>query len=597
MTTLIKVGKWHYNSQSGELSHKGRTIRLPNQQHALLSLLIQNGNGSLTTRESIIAELWPQGRVVEYDQSLNACMRKLRRALEDDSQNPEYIETIAGKGYRFVAAVSTPPSKSIHPFYLVIGLCIILLAGLFWSLTNKKETLFEPPTLAVMPIVYLHNEGSVTETNSTAIALREELLAQLSRVSIDQLTVLAPNSVDKLVNNGDLTTKSAYQLVGTMRRDPLNLRVDLRLTNQEQQQLWSESFVWSNGAGMLAFQNMVKEVILGVSPILAITPADIATPQIVLSSDYVLLYNDALYLAGQSTPEQTHQAIEKFEQVLASYPYYVPAMVQLAKLYNTLASSDSNDQAANFEKAASYANKAIQQDSESAEAYFVLAYSELYHDWNFAASRASIDKGLSIAPNNGFARSLNAAWFASQALMDEAMNEANLARRLDPLSQTVNADLCWYLNFAGQYAKAERECGAILVIEPQSMWTRLGLVESLLQQQKHQLALAQYASLFNIQTLPDEETSEVTINKIVRQWLTQLLSGYEKGQIQAYMIAALYSQLKDDEQAIHWLQRAYEDNNGFLVFMRVDPRFKSLRHLNSFKSIERKVFENIKITQ
>ena len=121
MTALIKVGKWHYNDQSGELFYDDQTVRLPNQQHALLSLLISNGQNGLTSREHIIATLWPQGRVVEYDQSLNACMRKLRLALEDDSQNPQYIETIPGKGYRFVADIAEITKPRFKTLYAVAG--------------------------------------------------------------------------------------------------------------------------------------------------------------------------------------------------------------------------------------------------------------------------------------------------------------------------------------------------------------------------------------------------------------------------------------------------------------------------------------------
>jgi serine/threonine-protein kinase len=274
-----------------------------------------------------------------------------------------------------------------------------------------------------------------------------------------------------------------------------------------------------------------------------------------------------------------------------TYPNYVPAIVQLAKLYNTLASNSTQRQDEHFTFAAQYARQAIEYDINNAEAYFVLAYGQLYRDWQFAESRASLDKGLSISPNNGFARSLNAAWYASQNQMKESIKEAALARRLDPLSQTVNADLCWYLNFAEQFATAETECAGILEVEPQSTWTRLGLVEALMQQQKVSLAVEQYVQLFNIPDLPAATDEKEIIDKILQQWLKQMLGAYAQGQTQAYLVASIYSQLNDTESAIQWLQKAQADRNGFLVFLQVDPRFNALRGTSEFHSLLKSLYK------
>ena len=592
MTALIKVGKWHYNDQSGELFYDDQTVRLPNQQHALLSLLISNGQNGLTSREHIIATLWPQGRVVEYDQSLNACMRKLRLALEDDSQNPQYIETIPGKGYRFVADIAEITKPRFKTLYAVAGVGFFCFIGmLFLLLKGEQKDNIDVPILAVMPVLYLQSGNEDSKSHPSAVALREELLAQLSRTPTQELIVLAPSSVDKLEESQQIDQASIYQLIGTMRQDPLNFRIDIRLTNHLQQQLWSESFVHTNGAGMPAFQVMARDIISGVANVLDVSTVSVATPQVALAPSDLVIYNDALYLASEFSKERGQKAIEKFKRVIAAYPRYVPAIVQLAKLYNTLASNSTQGQSENFALAAQYARQAIEYDANSAEAYFVLAYVQLYHDWQFAEARVSLDKGLSISPNNGFARSLNAAWHASQSQMMESMKEASLARRLDPLSQTVNADLCWYLNFAEQFAKAETECASILDVEPQSTWTHLGLIEALMQQQKVSFAVKQYAQLFNIPKLPDDDDEKAIIDNILQQWLTQMLSAYEQGQVQAYPIAALYSQLNDAERAMQWLQKAHDDRNGFIVFTHVDPRFNTLHGSPEFQNLLKKLYE------
>jgi DNA-binding winged helix-turn-helix (wHTH) protein/TolB-like protein len=299
VTSLIKIGKWHYNDQSGELVQDSKTVRLPNQQHALLSLLISHGQNGLTSREQIIEALWPRGRVVEYDQSLNACMRKLRLALEDDSQNPHYIETIPGKGYRFVADISDVSKPRFKIYYAAIGLGILCFIGVLALFKGEHKSTVDAPTLAILPVLYLQSGQEDSKSHPSAIALREELLAQLSRTPTQELIVLAPNSVDKLEKSQQVEQASVYQLIGTMRQDPLNFRIDVRLTNHLQQQLWSESFVHTNGAGMPAFQTMARDIILGVSHVLGISPVSAVTPQVALSPSDLMIYNDALYLASQ----------------------------------------------------------------------------------------------------------------------------------------------------------------------------------------------------------------------------------------------------------------------------------------------------------
>ena len=92
------------NLRTGELHRSGRKVRLPNQSFNVLALLLGRA-GQLVTREELRARLWPSGTFVEYDQSLNAAVNRLRDALRDSADKPRFIETLPKRGYRFIAAV------------------------------------------------------------------------------------------------------------------------------------------------------------------------------------------------------------------------------------------------------------------------------------------------------------------------------------------------------------------------------------------------------------------------------------------------------------------------------------------------------------
>ena len=95
--TEINFDGWIVRVRSGELLHDGQTQRLPQQPlRVLLELLAQPGQ--VVTRERLVQVLWPKG-VVDFDNNLNSIVRKLRVALEDDSETPRYIETLPRIGY------------------------------------------------------------------------------------------------------------------------------------------------------------------------------------------------------------------------------------------------------------------------------------------------------------------------------------------------------------------------------------------------------------------------------------------------------------------------------------------------------------------
>jgi DNA-binding winged helix-turn-helix (wHTH) protein len=101
--TAVRFGMFELDLQTAELRKNGRTIPLNGQPVKLLTLLVTRP-GELVTREEIEKTLWPD-RIVEFEHAINDAVKKVRRALLDDPDRPKYIETLHGRGYRFIAAV------------------------------------------------------------------------------------------------------------------------------------------------------------------------------------------------------------------------------------------------------------------------------------------------------------------------------------------------------------------------------------------------------------------------------------------------------------------------------------------------------------
>jgi Tol biopolymer transport system component/DNA-binding winged helix-turn-helix (wHTH) protein len=101
---IVHFGVFELDFGTGELRKSGLKVKLQDQPFRVLAMLLERP-GELVTREELLKHLWPSDTFVDFDQGLNVAVKKLRRALDDSAETPQFIETLARRGYRFVAKV------------------------------------------------------------------------------------------------------------------------------------------------------------------------------------------------------------------------------------------------------------------------------------------------------------------------------------------------------------------------------------------------------------------------------------------------------------------------------------------------------------
>jgi DNA-binding winged helix-turn-helix (wHTH) protein len=111
-----------------QLSRHGRSVRLEGLPLQLLMFLVEK-RGQLVTREQISTELWSDGVFVDVEQGINTAIRKIRRALSDDADEPQYVQTVVGKGYRFVAPTAEETAEGFTVSAEELGRAIMMAAG------------------------------------------------------------------------------------------------------------------------------------------------------------------------------------------------------------------------------------------------------------------------------------------------------------------------------------------------------------------------------------------------------------------------------------------------------------------------------------
>jgi DNA-binding winged helix-turn-helix (wHTH) protein/tetratricopeptide (TPR) repeat protein len=152
---ILRFGTFEVDLRAGELRKQGRRIKLQDQPFQVLGVLLQRP-GEVLTREELRTQIWPEDTFVDFDNSLNTCINKLREALGDSADNPRFIETLPRRGYRFLAPVTSTDHKesaSVSPaghLKLTVPVTVVLVlaaaSGLFWrsrhrSMLTEKDTI------------------------------------------------------------------------------------------------------------------------------------------------------------------------------------------------------------------------------------------------------------------------------------------------------------------------------------------------------------------------------------------------------------------------------------------------------------------------
>jgi Tol biopolymer transport system component/DNA-binding winged helix-turn-helix (wHTH) protein len=167
----IRFGEFTADLASQELFRLGSLVRMPNQSFLALAALLEKP-GQLVTREELRLRLWPDNRVVEFEQGLNAVINRLREALGDQADDPKFVETLPRRGYRFIGTVipdesplagavpappvsPTAPRARRHTSWLIAGAAGCLLLAAAAMLWHRAETPRDEDTATVLPLTSL----------------------------------------------------------------------------------------------------------------------------------------------------------------------------------------------------------------------------------------------------------------------------------------------------------------------------------------------------------------------------------------------------------------------------------------------------------
>lgn len=599
--------------QAYELRRAGHPLRLERIPMEILRFLIEQRQ-QLVSREQIVERIWGKGHFLDTDNSINGAIRKIRQVLKDDSEQPRYIQTITGRGYRFIAPVldgtgaqapqpdASPPSHQALPrsrLALSVTLSLILATGVaawaVWSGSQSAEPATQRVMLAVLPFSNLTGDAGQDYFSD---GLTEEMIAQLGNRDPARLGVIARTSVMRYktgqpaLDQIERELGVQYVLEGSVRRDANAVRVTAQLIQtKDQTHIWARQYD-RELTGLLALQGEIAlqiadEILsrLGAPRTAASAPR---TPAPYEHEAYDLYYRGQFFLSKRTTPD-LEKAIGYFRQATTKDSAFARAYAALAHAHALFAGYSARQPKEFVAAARAAALKALELDPDLPEAHTALALIVQNHDWNWPLAEREFRRAIELNPNYATAHHWYAEHLMWRGRFDEALQESERARQLDPLSLIIATDNGAILFFSRQYDRAIEKLRSVLELDPsfprahiiQAAYIEIGMFDAAMadfETQRHKVD-HWYWSFFVYFYARSGRVAEA------RHAIQELLQLRERGGVQAGLIAHAFAVVGDKEAALAWLEKAYEEHDNSLTglkvgagwdFLRDDPRFQSL---------------------
>jgi TolB-like protein/DNA-binding winged helix-turn-helix (wHTH) protein/Flp pilus assembly protein TadD len=632
----IRFGdKFELERQSRKLYRDGRLLRLERIPTEVLLLLIEK-NGEIVSREEMIQKIWGDGVFFDTDNSINVAIRKVRHVLRDDPENPQFIQTVTGHGYRFIAPVPCEPAPAIaSPVAPILPqpatnttddksvsgntvslrslpwrfagfavLAALLIAALAIYLQYRKAQAVSAPggrsMLAVLPF---DNFTGDTAQEYFSDGLTEEMISQLGNLDPAHIGVIARTSVMRYKHSQEPLSQIGkelgvqYVVEGSVRRDSNRVRITAQLIQvKDQSHIWARQYDRDLNNLLVLQTEIARDVADEIEFSLTRKRPMYAVTQPSPSPNTYQAYDSYLkgrYFWNKRTRQGFQQAIEYFQEAIAIDPNYARAYAGLADSYTLLRGYSEAPEAESMSKARAAALKAIELDDRLAEAHTSLALIEETFDFDWEKAEKEFRRAIDLDPNYATAHQWYAEYLGLLGRFSEAFAESERARQLDPLSLIIAADKGTTLYYSRQYDAAIAQSRSIKEMDPAFPLAHMALA-AYVEKGKFAEALAEIEGSSQESDIWTWAWRAYVYGRSNRhseaqRALERVRTSYERGNVAADPMLWAYLGTGDREQAFIWLGKAYAARSNLLTTLKVNPAFDPLRDDPRFVDLLRRV--------
>jgi TolB-like protein/DNA-binding winged helix-turn-helix (wHTH) protein/Tfp pilus assembly protein PilF len=631
----LRFGDFALDIGAYDLRDRGRVIRLERQPMDVLILLVER-RGQLVTRAEIVERLWGPDVFVDVETGVHTAIRKIRRALRDSPDAPKFVDTVPGKGYRFIAPVvegsaviptapSSAPARRDPPSLqarsskstlstlagltaqlssgvprkwgrvATIALALAALAGLsVWA--GHRTTATPEVTLAVLPFDNLSGDP---EAEYLASGLGEELIVALGQIDPQHIHMIGRESIMSYKQ----TTKSRaeigrelhadYLVESAVRAEHGRVRITTGLVRvHDQLQVWSDSYD-REPTSILSLQQELSSAI-ATQVRLRLSPdrlSALARRQTQNAEAYDF-YLRGRNFADQRTPATTTRAIEYYQRATVIDPNYALAWAGLAHAYSASALNADAPPMTVGPLARNAALQAVQADRNLAEAQQALGHSLWTFSWDWPAAEQALRRAVSLDPQSVMGHVILGHMLSQMGRHAEAEPVMRRARELDPLYAMSHAMSSQVAFQARDYTSAVEYARQSITIDPDfwpghialgQAYQGLGRTAEALEE----LTIAARFSGQNSKALAYRGHALAKAGRVgeARDLLRILEAASQQRYVPPYAFALIHAGLGDSDAVFAALDRAFEVRDVHLIYLPVDSKWDGYRNDPRFKSL------------
>jgi TolB-like protein/DNA-binding winged helix-turn-helix (wHTH) protein/Tfp pilus assembly protein PilF len=600
-TVVFRFGAFEVDFVEKELRKHGSRVKLQGQPFLVLARLLENAN-RLVSRDELRHELWPEDTFVDFEHSVNEAVNKVRAALGDSAANPRFVETVPRHGYRFIAPVervgepagSAPgPARRPRKTWLFAAAMLVLAAGalLAWvlGLSNRRAAEARIRSLAVLPLENLSGDPAQEYFSD---GMTDELTARLAR--IQELRVISRTSARRYKATDKTLREIGRELgvdalvEGSVRLADGKVRISVSLVEAaSDESLWAGTYE-GMAAGVLDLQNNAAlDIAAELERELAPAPAKGEPPP-----EAYHAYLKGRHHWNQRTEKDFLKAIEYFSEARTLAPQYAEAWAGLADTYSLLSVYNLQRPVRAMPKAKEAALEALRIDPSLAEVHASYGEIRFLYDWDWAEAEREFRKAIELNPSYASTHQWYGVFLMAMNRPDEGLRTLGRGLELDPLSLSLNENLGWALYVARRYPEAIEQFQRTLELDPGFGQALRYLGLTYLHLGRHQEALETLERAGqSLSGEPDVQADLALAHALAgdriraEEMLAALMKESDQRYVSPFLIASFHTGLGDLDDALDWLDRAYQERVANVVFLGVDPAFDPLRAHPRFQAL------------
>jgi TolB-like protein/DNA-binding winged helix-turn-helix (wHTH) protein len=617
-----KFDEFELDSSRFELRRNGRVLKLERIPMELLLLLLEK-DGSVVTRQEIVDRLWGKEVFVDTEHGINTAIRKIRQALKDDPEHPRFVQTVTGKGYRFVAernsanggsaiaapateAVALPPPPAtprtdlappLKPRFrlaVVTALILLVVAGISIAVNagGMRARLF-PSTqaaqihsIAVLPLSNLSGDASqdyfadgMTDELITALA-KNRTLRIVSRTSAMQY-----KGAQRPVRDIARELNVDGILEGSIERTPNSVHMTVQLIYAPtDSHVWAESYdrdlTHAYALPEELSQTIAKEVKAATSP---------APAQRYISPEAHDAYLHGRYFWFTFNVPNT---LPYFEKAIQLQPDYAAAWSGLADTYN-IDGMMNHPPSEVSEKVHAAALKAIELDPSLAEAHNSLSAWYLFYAWDPARAEVEARRSIELDPNYAEGHNLLSYALEVQQRYSEAEVEARRSAELDPFVHTWELG-AFYIGIR-QYDAALKELNMQRAARPDDSGIASSLAKLYWLKGMYKESQSEYERSLDLQH--DSATKDAAHHAwitggepAVERWGVKNIKALaRKHYFETEFVASIIAFSGDKDETMKYLEASYLMHDPDLIFIQNEPLFDFLHSDPRYQALVKKI--------